>query len=394
MKKISFLLLIALLIAGCSAKKAINEKIASGDYDAAIDMAIEKIKKKRNTRKADDYVLLLEEAYNKAQQRDLKRIERLKKDNNPEKWQEIFKLYTAIMSRQDKVEPLLPLHIYSQNRDARLEIRDYTDQMLEARNKMVARNYEKARRLMQYGDRAHYREAYDLLEEIDRVYPNYKDTRRLMEEAHARGVARVGVIIENKTDKVIPKKLEEQLLDFSSVNANNFWTEYEPVDRDTASFDYLVKLIFTDIEISPEKEQEKIIDRERTVKVGTEYVRDQNGNIVKDSLGNPIKRDVYKTVRARVHEYRQFKEAHIRALMEIYDMYNRKKIHTEPIASDFVFENIYLKVDGDKRALDDELAQFINNVKVPFPTDEQMLMDAGSDLKTKFEDILYHSEFP
>ncbi len=393
MKKITWFGVFTILLTSCSAKKKIQEQIVTGNYDRAISMIIQKLKKKRNTKKGDVYVMLLEEAYAKAQQRDLQEIERLKKDTHADKWHRIYELYNRLMERQERIQPLLPLKIISENRQARFEFKDYTSQLLQARDQMIANDYDKALKLMQTGKTEDYRQAYDILENIDRIYPDYRDVKKLMDQAKRYGTTYVGVVLENQTQKIIPSRLEETLLDFSSLNANNFWTYYEPVKGKVSDYDYLVKLIYTDIYTSPEKEQEKIYQREREVKVGWDYVRDQNGNIVKDSLGNAIKQDVYQMVRATVHQYRQFKEARIVARVEIFDPATGQKLHSEPLQSHFVFENIYLNVQGDKRALDDELNQFINNVKKPFPTDEEMILDAGEDLKRKFEAYLSRLEF-
>ena len=198
MKKILLFTLAALLSVSCGLKKEIAGQIAAGNYDRAINLSIKKLQKKRNHKKADAYVLLLEEAFAKAQKRDLKRIEQLKRDGNPENWKKIYELYNDLISRQERIEPLLPLRVVKENRNARFEFKDYMPGLLHARDQMVAYQYGKAKELLRYNDKKHIREAYDILEDIDRVYPNYKDVRRLMEEAHRRGTSFVGVIIENK----------------------------------------------------------------------------------------------------------------------------------------------------------------------------------------------------
>ncbi len=393
MKKILFFTLSILLVVSCGTKKKISEAIATGNYDAAIDMSIKKLKKNKNTKRADTYVMLLEEAFAKAQNRDLKRIEQLKRDTKPGKWEEIYQLYNNLMERQEKIEPLLPLYVTKQNRQAKFEFHDYMPDLINARDHMVAYKYEKAKELLRYQDKNHIRQAYDILEDIDRIYPDYKDVKSLMDEAHRRGISKVGVIIENKSNKIIPQKLQEELLNFNSLNANNFWTVYEPVSRDTARYDYLAELIITDIYVGPEKEQEKVVERQREIQTGWQNVYDQSGRVVKDSLGRPIRRPVYKVVRAVVHIFRQFKEAGIKAHARIIDNRTRKVIFTRPLESAYVFENIYLKVNGDKRALDNELNQYVDHVRLPFPSNEQIISDAGRDLKIKFEDLLFNARF-
>ncbi len=394
MKNFYVLFLSLIFLASCGTKKQIAQSIASGNFNKAIDLAIKKLSKKKNTKSSDDYVLLLEEAYAKANEKDLREIERLKKEPYPEKWEKIYRLYAGIMDRQDKVRPLLPLRITSQNRNAHFDMTDYMKPLREARNRMVEVKYNQALAEMRKRTRTGYRTAYDLLEEIDRYYPDYKDVRQRMETCRQNGIAYVGVKIENKTDKIIPKKLQNELLDFEGNRANNFWTVYEPAGKDSLQYDYLIKLTFTDIQVSPEKEQEKIIDQERQIQDGWNYVRDQNGNIVRDSTGKAIRTPRYITVRARVHQYRQFKEAVVKAKMDLYGLPGLKKLASEPLQAHYVFENIYLKVQGDKRALSDELGQIINNIKKPFPSNEQMIYDAGQDIKAQFKKILNQSEFP
>ncbi len=394
MKHIYSLLILFFLVSACGSKKQISEAIASGKYDKAIDLAVKKLAKKKNAKSRDEYVLLLEEAYAKANDRDLREIQRLKNEDYAEKWEKIYRLYAQIMDRQDKVRPLLPLRIVSQNREARFDMTDYMKPLREARNRMVEVKYRQALAEMQKGTRTAYRTAYDLLEEIDRYYPDYKDVRQRMETCRQNGVAYVGVKIENKSDKIIPKKLQEELLDFEGNRANNFWTVYEPAGKDSLQYDYLVKLVFTAIQISPEKEQEKIIDQQREIQDGWNYLRDEKGNIVRDSTGKAIRTPRYVTVRARIHEYRQFKEAIVKARMDVYGLPGMKKLASEPLQAHYVFENRYLRVQGDKRALSDEYGQIINNVRKPFPTDEQMIYDAGQDIKARFKEILNKSEFP
>ncbi len=382
------------LLVSCGNAKKIAENISQGHYDHAIDMAVKHLAKKRNTKSADKYALLLHEAYVKANERDLREIKRLQAEKYPERWEKIYQHYVALMDRQDKIRPLLPLRLVKENRSLNFDMPDYMPQLREARNHMVDVKYRQAVALMRKNTRDDYRKAYDLLEHIDEVYPGYKDVRQRMETAHNRGISYVGVVLENQSGKIIPKKLQSELLDFDGNRANSFWTVFEPAGKDLTQYDYLVKLVFTGIQVTPEKEQEKIVDQERMVQDGWEYARDQNGKILKDKNGKPVKQPHYIKVRARVHQYIQHKEALVQAEVRVYSLPGKKKITSQILQSRFVFDNRYLRVNGDKRALSDELAGFINNVRKPFPSNEQMVYDAGQDLKKKFSDLLHKAEFP
>ena len=393
MKKI-ILLSVLITVSSCSLKKKAAEQIAMGNYDTAIDMLVRKLSRKKNVKQTDKYVLLLEEAYQKARERDLQQIRRFKSDENPQSWKEIYRLYVQLDDRQEKIKPLLPLRIISQNRNANFPMEDYTNEILEARNHMVQVMYADAMELMHKNDIISYRKAYDLLERIDEIYPDYKNVRDLMQEAYSKGVVWVGVSLENKSGKIIPSNLQKELLNFDAVRANNFWVKYEPLDKDTSQFDYLIKLVFTNISVSPEKEQERIVVQEKEIVDRYRYATDAIGNVIKDSLGNPIKVPVYKKVRATVHEFRQFKEAQVQATAFLIDLQSGKQMNSFPLSSHFIFDHKYLRISGDQRALDQAYLDLLDNKRLPFPSDEQMVYDAGMDLKEKFLGILRKLQLP
>ena len=63
---------------------SMRETIESGNYDKAIDIAVSKLKGKKN--KKDEYVKGLELAFVKANTRDLNTIDNLTAENNPRLW--------------------------------------------------------------------------------------------------------------------------------------------------------------------------------------------------------------------------------------------------------------------------------------------------------------------
>lgn len=56
-----------------------------------------------------------------------------------------------------------------------------------------------------YRNKINYRRAFDELRHLDNISPNYRDTRNLIEEAHAKGIDYVHVSVRNRTDQIIPK---------------------------------------------------------------------------------------------------------------------------------------------------------------------------------------------
>ena len=70
------------------------------------------------------------------------------------------------------------------------------------------------------------------------------------------------------------------------------------------------------------------------------------------------------------------------------DLLNNQNINSYPLSSEFVFENIFATFRGDREALTNEDLRFIQNRFVPFPTNEQMVLDAGEDIKIRLKEIL------
>ncbi len=395
MKKITFVSLsfLLFLIAACGNVKEIQQAVYSGNYDSAIDMSIEKIQKKKGKKSADPYVSLLKEAYDKAVNRDLALIDKLSKDSNPEKWRQIYDTYLLLDTRQDKIKPLLPLSLIKQQKQVNFDFQDYTSRLLDAKSHLVEHLYKKAKILLNSGNKADIRKAYDLLDELDRIDTGYKDVSQLMQQAHERGMTYAYVKITNETNKIIPKKLQDELLNFSSYGANNFWVDYHNKKQPGRHYDYTIDLKFEQINISPDQEREKEVLEEREIQDGYTYQKDANGNIVKDTLGNPIKIPRMIKVRSKVHLYQQYKEAQVVAQAEITDNRTGQTIDRFPLQSQYVFEHNFATYSGDKRAIRNEYLNFLKERRIPFPTNEQMVYDAAQDIKMQFKDILNQANF-
>jgi len=382
------------LIISCGNVKEIQNAVYSGQYDQqAIDLSLEKIKKKKGKKSADPYVKLLKEAYDKAVHRDEALIDKLSKDPNPDKWQQIYETYLLLDTRQDKIKPVLPLYLVKENKQVRFNFKDYTDKILDAKHHLVDHLYKKAKMLLNSGNKADIRKAYDMLDELDRIDTGYKDVSQLMQQAHQRGMTYALVKIVNETDKIIPKKLEEELLNFSSYGANNFWVDYHNQKHPGKQYDYTINLKFKQINISPNQERDKEVIEEREIQDGYTYQKDANGNIVKDTLGNPIKIPRMIRVRSKVHLYQQYKEAQVAAQAEIIDNRTGQRMDNFPLQSKYVFEHNYATYTGDQRAIRREYIDFLKERRIPFPSTEQMVYDAAQDIKMQFKDILNQANF-
>ncbi|MDG1037463.1 MAG: hypothetical protein P8O89_00815 [Polaribacter sp.] len=393
MKKQLLVILSFLVLISCSSIKNTQEAISTGNYDRAIDIAINNLKRNKTKKGNQPYVLMLEEAFVKATLRDLERISYLKKDQNPENLENIFVLYQNLKNRQERIKPLLPLSILSKGRNANFKFSNYNDEIIASKNKLSDYLYRKVKVIFNTNNKLDYRTAYNDLEYIEKINPNFKDVRNLMTIAHNRGLDFVIVSMKNQTQKVIPKRLQQDLLNFDTYGLNDFWTVYHGNKDLNIKYDFGLELNLREIQVSPEQLREKEIIREKEVKDGFTYLLDDKGNQVLDKEGNKIKIDKMVRVRCELYQFTQLKSAKVIGQVKYVDLYSRQTIETYPIASEFIFQHIYANYRGDKRALESSYLDLIRLRTVPFPTSEQMIYDAGQDLKDRLKLIITQNNF-
>lgn len=386
MKKLLLLTVLLSVLISCSGRKQVEKAVNSGNYDQAIANALKKLETNKNKKRKQDYVLMLRDAYYKVIERDLNTIKHLKKDNNPEFFTEIHELYLDLNARQEAIKPVLPLVV--NGKIIKFKFNDYSNDIVKSRNDAADYLYEKGLALLETDNKANMREAYDVYRYIERIYPNYEDSRELMDEAHQRGINYVIVSIENQTQQIIPQRLEDDLLNFDTYGLNQFWTTYHANADATINYDFAMQLQLQRINISPERIKERQLIREKDVVDGWEYKLDSDGNVAKDTLGNDIKIEKIITVKARYNEYIQTKSSQVIANVVYTDLISNQTLDAFPIDSGFVFENLYARYRGDKRALTREDLDIARNRQVPFPSNEQMVYDTGEDLKLKLKDII------
>lgn len=391
MRKITFLLSLLVLITSCGVKQTEN-LLHSGDYNAAIDNAVYGLRTNKDKKGKQEYVYLLEEAFAKAKERDLRQIDLYIKDANPSNLEKVFNLYQQLNSRQEQIRPLLPLKLLKENRQAQFVFEDYSEQIVNSKNALSKYLYTNTRGLLGTPDKMNYRRAYDDLLYLDQINPNYKDVRKLIEDAHAKGSDYVTVYTQNDTRMIIPVNLEKDLLDFSTYGLNDKWTVYHNSKQKGINYDYSIMLNFRQITISPEQVKEKEISKETQVKAGTKKLLDSRGRVVKDSLGNVVMVDNIKTVRATVYESSQFKSSQVVAKVDYTDLKTKQLIQSFPLASEFIFENTYATYRGDKRAVNADYYPYFNRKAVPFPSNEQMVYDTAEDLKAKLKTIITNNK--
>ena len=386
MKKITSLLALFVIISSCAVKKT-RELITTGDYDSAIHKAIEELQGNKNAKGKQEYIYLLEEAYTKAKERDLNNIALWNKDSNSKNLEKIYNTYTQLSYRQEEIKPLLPLHYLKENKDASFTFEDYSDLLVKSKNDYCKYLYDNSKSLLLTNDKMTIRRAYSALSQLESLSPGYKDTAKLMDEAFSKGTDYVLVTLKNETETIIPKRLQDDLINFSTYGLDDKWTVYHSISHKGLVYDYGIVLSFRSINLTPEQVLEKQFDKEKLVKDGYKNNVD-SGNGMKDGQGNPVKIDNIITVKISIKETSQLKSCQMVAKIDIIDYDNNQLLKTTTISSEKVFKNIYATFKGDKRACDTKYYPTFDQKAIPFPSNEQMVYDAGQDLKNKFKDLI------
>jgi hypothetical protein len=392
MKKTLLLFVFVLFVLSCGVKKT-QSYLTEGDYDAAIDRAIEGLRSNKNAKGKQDYVYLLEEAFAKAKERDLRNLDLLSADKNPNNFEKIYNGYLLLNNRQDKIRPILPLPLLNKGRNAYFPFDNYNDKIISSRNTLSNYLYENSKALMLTKDKLVFRRVYDDLSYLNQINPNYKDVLKLQEEAQFKGTDFITVNLKNETNMVIPVALQNDLLDFSTYGMNDKWTVYHSNKQKGIDYDYGLVVNFREISISPEQIKEKEFYKEKQIKDGLKSLVDSNGKVVKDSLGNVIKVDNLKTVSIRIYEFNQIKACQVTAKVDYINLQNKQLLESFPINSEFIFQNNFSTFKGDKRASDADYYPYFDRRRMSFPSNEQMVYDAGEDLKIKLKNVVRNNNF-
>tara|TARA_B100000809_G_scaffold107339_1_gene105814 strand:- start:10942 stop:11508 length:567 start_codon:yes stop_codon:yes gene_type:complete len=187
-------------------------------------------------------------------------------DKNLENKCEIYKTYTRLHDRQEAIKPLLPLRSIEENRDAVFKFENYSSQIITVKDEYSDFLYSKSKFLIENATSKHdNRLAYQELDDLNEINPNYLDANRLIADAYRLGVDYVIVRLQNKTEMLIPKPLETDLLSFGTYGLNNVWLEYHNKRILDQKYDHELVVDFRSIKIFPEQLKERELIKEKEV---------------------------------------------------------------------------------------------------------------------------------
>jgi hypothetical protein len=371
------IVLVALVMHACIGA---NYYLKKGNYDAAINFAVQKIR--NNPKKADKHILALEEAWKIERTGIIERIAFLKLDGSPESWVEIHNLYAEIDGYQSAMKPYLPLFINKEFRNADIEIIDVKVELIDAKMKAASFMYAKGEELLAKDSKMYAREAFLHFQKVKEYYGSFKDVDTKIDEAYNKGQNHILLEYSNHSQLIIPQEFMNNLSRINETSLNTTWTKYYLNSNDRTAYDYLIEVYVSNFDIGPEQLNNTSYIDEKKVQDGFQYVLDANGNVAKDSLGNDLKEPAFKNISAKVFRTEQTKIGVLSGVVQ-YKKGNGTVFQNFPYQESLVFRNFFATYQGDPKALSNDSKKIIGGQALAFPSNLQMVMDASEIIKNK-----------
>ncbi len=364
-------LIAALVFLSCASARHHFDK---QHYDRAIDLAARKLRKNPSDQKHIDIIV---DAYRIANEQDLNTIAQLHHENNDKNWEKIYQLYRRLERRQQVIKTLPPLHPTNPLTNVEFEFRDYSMEIAKSREKAAENFYKEGLRYLQQGDRFSAREAYKCFQRAQAYNPAIADLQQNLQQAYDASFTRVLVTVTHQSPRPVPVELEPYLRSINLQQFNNNWIRYTWIDEKNIVYHYFIEIILTDALAGPDHTNQTVYSETKTIEDGWEWEKNPDGSIRTDSLGNKIKRIIYRDVMAKITKIEQFKEGFIHGIFAIYSADNQQPLFNDPIFGKANFRNEYGFATGDNRALSQASLRLLQQKPMPFPSEHDMIMMAS-----------------
>jgi hypothetical protein len=369
--------LLAVLLFSCATPQ---KHVKRGQNSAAVYLAAKKLK--RSNGKGDKHILALETAFNREKRNIFNRIEQLRLDGQPSSWVAIHNLYSQLDGMQRAIDPLLPLFIQREFRNANIQLTNINQDLAETRMKAAEYLYASGERLLAQNDKFAARQAFENFRQVKEFYSDFRDVDARLNEAYMKGQNNILIQYFNQTQMVIPQDFFNNLMLYDERLLNSQWTKFTKNKDDNIRYDYFIDVIINVIDIGPDQLRESTYTDTKLVQDGMRYVLDERGNVRKDADGNDMREPNMVNVTANVTMVDQTKVGTLTGAV-VYKHANGQIFRSFPFREDLVFKNQFATFQGNRNALSDESLKRIGGRFIPFPSNLQLVMDASEIIKNK-----------
>lgn len=317
-----------------AAKKAYDQ----GDYEQAVRLSVAKLKEdpgNRNARK------MLVQAYPKAVEANLAEVRAFSDVDDPLRWEPITRSYNRLnvlqqrMARCPVCDDLLP------------ERRLYLDEWNDARLRAADVRYTMGVSELRGTTRESAKSALEHFMLVEQFEPNYKDTRRLMDEALER--ATLHVVIRDMPEQqrafqpiqeVFQQELMDRLVNSTRRSLVRFYSQKEAESQPPPFLDHEISLVFESFSIG-----NVVFDR------STETLTSADSVKVGDARVDGRTVPVYNRVTARYTQISKTVLGGGQLLLKITDASSGRVVMQERFDGEYQWVHRWATFTGDERAL-------------------------------------------
>jgi hypothetical protein len=276
-------------------------------------------------------------AYNSALQDHLQKINQYKNSGQENSWEKVMREYGYLQTLADG----LAAFPVSQN----IKIKRFDDEYAQAKEKVLNNKYEAALSYLNNNNRHDARRAYDLLREVKRIEPGYKDVNRVLKEAESRSI--LNIVIN-------PVNYYAQSYGYWGLQSDNI---QEQIARDVRSqVGSGTVRVYTELEARRRQVfPDRLVDiswNELFVPIPNTHTYSRNVSKQIQTGTNSENKPIYTTVNATVFVVQKSIVARGNLELRITEPATNRQIVWDNFPAQYSWNEEYASYQGDSRALD------------------------------------------
>ncbi|NSL86736.1 hypothetical protein ECE50_007840 [Chitinophaga sp. Mgbs1] len=362
-------LLCALMLFSCKSGEKMYNK---GRYDEAVTAFVKKLQRKPQDATA---LKILPLAYQQAAKMHEDRVNAFLRSNNQLKWESVRTEYRSMQRLYDLIH----------GSPAALQVvtpKDYRDAITGAQENAAEVRYDRGMVLLEKGDKASARLAYDEFTATLKLISNYRDARQRKDEAFQAGVVNV-VISELEVRSTYFQFSADQFRDYlvrtlQQRNINRFVQFYDEriARNENIRPDEYIELRFLDFMVGQTYVDRSQRDVSKQIVTGT----------TKDTSGKS--QNIYQTVTATL--FLTKKTVYSSGVLDyrITDTNNGKLLRSDRVPGSYTWVNQFGYFKGDERALSDADKSLLGGRDVPPPPPQDLFIELTRPIYDKLEQDL------
>ncbi len=346
------------IAAGCSSGKKALKK---GDYDKAVLQAVNRLRSDIDNENA---TATLAKAYKFAIDGHKRKINTQLASNDPYKWEKVMREYEAINLLHDEIQKCPAcLNLIPAPQLAITELTEAKENAAEARYAMAQVA------LGNKNNRTQAITAHQHLQRVNQLYPGYKQTSELLDEALF--YATLKVVVEPIPAPVRMLQLNQEFFN-NKINeylhrnsVNQYVRFYTPEEVQAENLDWI---------------DHKIVMNFDQFSLGNVISHTEVREVTRDSVLLDKEKKIYGTVKAELKTHRKAIVGSGLLDFQIVDANLNKVISQEKFPSEYRWEIVWAIYNGDERALSKEQLALVKSSELSIPAPQYMFEEFAAPL--------------